>query len=125
DCDVIAVLAGVADEVGDAALERLRAHAHGRLALERDAGVVPRYAALLRDLLEQRRDVGGKRILAAVAAGKGKIALEHAVHGVDVGLERLDVGALLEEGELEAEPREDRAQVMADPGKHRRALLDL
>ena len=43
----------------------------------------------------------GMRLLAAVAAGEGEIALQHPVHVVDVGLQLLDVGVLLDQRELQ------------------------
>ena len=61
--------------------------------------------------------------LAGVAAREGEIALEHALHLVDVLLQRLDLGQFVDHRERQLEPGEHRAQVVADAVQHRRALL--
>ena len=74
---------------------------------------------------QEGRHVGRRRALAEVAAREGEIGLQHARHLVDVVLHRLDFRRLLlDQRELQLEAREHRAQVVADAGEHRRALLD-
>ena len=61
--------------------------------------------------------------LAGVAAREGEIALEHALHLVDVLLHRLDLGRFVDDGERQLEAGEHGAQIVADAVEHRRALL--
>ena len=75
-------------------------------------------------LVQEGAEVGRHRLLAGVAAREGEIALEHAAHLVDVLLEGLDLGRLLDDGERQLEARQDGAQVVADAVQHGGALLD-
>ena len=75
-------------------------------------------------LVEQRPDIGGRRLLAHVAAGKGQIRLQHRRHLVDILFDGVDFGAVAEQRQFELEPGEDCAQVVRHPGEHGGALLD-
>ena len=74
-------------------------------------------------LFQQPLNIGRRRLLAAVAARKRQISLEHAVHLVDVALHALDLGTV-DQLHLELEAGQDRPQVVRDAGQHRGALLD-
>ncbi len=67
----------------------------------------------------------GVGFFASVAAREGQIVLEHVLHLVDVGLERLHFGPLAHEGELELEARQYGAKVVADTGEHGGPLIDV
>ena len=95
--DAVAVALGVADEVVDAAFEDLRPHPHHRVAGIGNVGCVAGDARLPADLVEHGGDVGFHRVLVAVAAGEGEVAVEHAVHVVDVFLQLLCVGRSLDQ----------------------------
>ncbi len=114
----------VRHEIGEAALERRRPHRDDRMAVERDAGRVAVALGVGLQLVEERRHVGRRRLLAGVAAREGEIGLEHAAHLVDVLLHRLDLAAVAEQRQFELEAGEDGAQVVRDAGQHRGALLD-
>ena len=123
DHDLIAVAHGVRDEVGDGALEGLALQRQHQVVAPLSHLELDRRAVDLRlvvDLLEQLAQVGGLGLLAAVAARKRQIVLEHVLHLVDVGLERLHLGPVAHEGELELEAGEDGPQVVADAGEHGR-----
>jgi hypothetical protein len=69
-----------------------------------------------------------RRSVALVASpasprAKGEIALEHALHFLDVLLEKLDLG-VVHQRERQFEARQDRAEIMADAVEHGRALLE-
>ena len=93
------------------------AHAH----LDRRAEVL----GLLLHLLQQLADVGRRRLLAAVALGEGQVVLQHVLHLVDVVLQRRDLAAVAEQGELQLEAGQHGAQVVADARQHGGALLDV
>ncbi len=124
DGDRARVARGVRNQVGEAALERGRPHGDDRLAMECDGGLVAVALGLAAQLLEQRRHVGRRRLLAGIAAREGQIGLQHARHLIDILAHRLDLGAVADQSELELEAREDRAQVVRDASQHRGALLD-
>ena len=125
DADVLAVTHGVVDEVRQAALEGAPAQRQGdRLdGAERDGAALA--AAAGHHLVEQRREVGGGRLLAFLAAGEGEVALDHALHLGDVGFETGHAFALALHGELQLHPGQRRAQVVADAGEQLGALGDL
>ena len=118
-------LRGVADEIGDAAAKAERAEQRARLAFERRLDHIAAAPGGLGDLLEQRRKVDRLRRLAGVALREGEIVLQHAAHLVDVGAERLGVGRVAEQRELELEAGQHGAKIVADAGEHGGALLDL
>ena len=64
-------------------------------------------------------------VLLDLAAGEVHIAVQHRLHVVDVAIEAMQIGLVLGEGQLKLEAGEDGAEVMADAGEHRGALLDL
>ncbi len=65
------------------------------------------------------------RLLAGIAAGEGEIALEHALISSTSLFSASISGDVLDQRELELEAGQDGAQVVADAGEHRGALLDL
>ena len=63
-------------------------------------------------------------MLAAVAARERQIGLQHRRHLVDVLAHGVDFRAVADQRQLELEAGEDGAQIVADAGQHRGALLD-
>ena len=66
----------------------------------------------------------GCACLAAVAAREREIGLQHAGHLVDVLAHAVDLGAVADQRQFELEAGQDGAQIVADAGQHRGALLD-
>ena len=100
-------------------------HRDDRIAVEHRRAVLwPLRSASALQLLQERRHVGRRRLLAGIAAREGEIGLEHARHLVDVALHRLDLRAVAEQREFELEAGQDRAQVVRHAGQHGGALLD-
>src|SRR5262249_8419938 len=79
DRDRIGVADGVGDEVADAAAEGEGAQHHLWAAHDRKRDRAAG-AELFHDALKERGDSGRNGLLAAVAAGKGKVFLEHPLH---------------------------------------------
>src|SRR5579863_3576330 len=59
---------GIADEIGDTALERGRPHRDFRLAVEAHSGAMAVALAVELELVEERRNVGRGRLFASIAA---------------------------------------------------------
>ena len=76
-------------------------------------------------LVEQFENVGGGCDLAAIAAREGKIILKHVLHFIDIIAQRLDLGAVAKQGQLQFEPCQHCSEVMADAGEHGGALFDM
>ena len=64
-------------------------------------------------------------LFAARAAGEVHIGFEHRLHFLDIASERFHFRAVAEEREFQLEPGENGTQIVADPGQHRGALLDV
>ena len=116
---------GVVDEVGDRALERVAADRHHQRALLDLDGDRPAAMRLALHLAQDLADVGAHDLLAGVALGERHVVLQHRLHLVDVGAHRFQLGRILEQGELQFEARQHRAQIVADAGQHDGALLDI
>ena len=123
DRDRRRVARGIRHEIGEAALERRWPHRDDRMAVEVHARFVAVTLGIGLELLEERAHVGRRRLLARVPAREGEIGLQHARHLVDVLLDRLDLGAVADQSELELEAREDGAQVVRHARQHGGALL--
>ncbi len=116
---------GVRHQIAEAALERRRPYRNDRRAMKHHGRLVAVALSVVLELLKKGRHVGRRRALAEIAAREGEIGLQHARHLVDVLLHRLRFRRfLLDQRQFELEAREHRAQVVRDPGQHRRALLD-
>ena len=115
---------GVADKIGETALERGRANRDVWLAVEIDARRMTVPFGVGFQIVQKRGDVGRPRLLAHVAARKGEISLEHSRHLVDVLLDGVDFGAVAEQGEFKLKARQNGAQIVRHAGQHRGALLD-
>ena len=61
---------------------------------------------------QRHRHVGRLRNLAAVAARKGEIGLQHAGHFVDILAHAVDFGTVADQREFELEAGQDGAQVV-------------
>ena len=62
--------------------------------------------------LQRHRHVGRLRNLAAVAARKGEIGLQHAGHFVDILAHAVDFGTVADQREFELEAGQDGAQIV-------------
>ena len=124
DGDPVAVTRGVGNEVEEEPAEGVDADRDGGVSHEVDAGRIAGAIGIRLDLVEQPTQVGPHRRLAGIAPREGEIALQHAVHLVDVALEIIGFGRVPQHREREAEPRQDGAQVVADPVQHGRAVFD-
>ena len=120
--DMAAIALRVADEIADAAPHRIgpeRQHAAiGHRQQQRRA--VASHGG--DQLAQQHGKIGGAGFLAAFAAHEIDIALHHALHGVDIGLELGGCRVLLLEGNGEPHPRQRRAQIVRHAGQHLGAL---
>src|SRR5690606_10868814 len=124
DANLIAMPAGIADEIAEAALEALRADLDDGIAGEGERHLMAGEAAGIADLAEQHRDVSRQRVLAAVAAGEGEIALEHAVHVVDIALQGVDIGRVANERELQTRSEEHTSELQSRENLVCRLLLE-
>ncbi len=120
---MVGVALGVGDEVADAAPDRDRPHADVEIpaGVEADLGAVP--LGVGAQILEQAPTSVRTADSAGVAAGEGEIAFEHAAHFVDVLLQELAVGGIVEQRQRQLEAGQDRAKVVADAVEHGGALL--
>ena len=75
--------------------------------------------------LEDLADIDAHDLLAGAAFGEGHVVLEHGLHLVDVVAQRLELGTVLEQSELEAKAGQHGAEVVAHAGQHDGALLDM
>ena len=87
-----------------------------------DVGVVAPGAG--RHVLEDLGEVGRDRLLVALAAGEGEIALDHALHVGDVVVSSLVSGEFGQQRQRQLHAGQRRPQVVADAGQHLGALLD-
>ena len=90
DRDHVGETRRVRHEIGEAPLECRGPHRHDRLAVNYDRRLMPVTFGIRAQLVEEHRHIGRRRLLAAVAAGKGEIGLDHPRHLIDVFLELLD-----------------------------------
>ena len=124
DRDGIGMPCRVRYQIGETALERGRLHRdHGQSVKHHGRGMAMALG-IAAQFFQRRGHVGRLRLLAAVAARKRKVVLQHARHLVDIPAHAVDFGAVADQGQFELEAGQDGAKVVRHAGQHRGALLD-
>ena len=125
DLDVLGEARGVVDEIGNRALESMPAQRHDQrsvIDLDRDVlGAVSLRFHLAQDVA----DIDAHDLLGRASFGEGHIVFEHRLHLVDIAAQRLELGTVLEQSELQAKARQHGAEVVTYAGQHDRPLLDM
>ncbi len=123
--DVLAVRGGVHHQVGERALDGVGAHGGGQPGVGVDRTSAPARTAPSLTSPSSGADVDALQRLAALAAGEGQVLVDHVLHLGEVALHRLDPRAGLGQRQLQLQPGERGAQVVADRGQQGGALVDV
>ena len=123
--DMPTVLAGIGDQVGQAAAQRIRTHREDQLRSRLDRQARPFAPHCRDDILEQQRDIGVDRRFGALAAGEIEVQVDQPLHVGDIRFELGDRRVAAEQLQAELHPGQRRAQIVRHAGEHLGALADL
>ena len=123
--DLLAMDDGIADQVGEGALQAAAPASEWNLGGRRDRHLRAGPSCALGGFPDQSRDVQVDRLLSPLPAGEGQVLIDHVLHLNEVLLHGLCGRSGLGKGEFKAQPGQGRAQVVADRGQQGRPLLDM
>ncbi len=116
---------GVHHQVGQRALDRVGAHHRHQPRIGVELDLRARTARALADLGQQRGQRRRLGVLARLPASEGQVLVDHVLHLGHVAAHGADAFARPGQRQFQLEAREGGAQVVADRGQERRALVDV
>ena len=126
--DMLAMLEGVVDQIGGAALDRLppdrQHHARGRVHRQPLRARAARLGGRQRRVMHDVGQIGRLRILARLAAGEIQIFVQHVLHLGDVVFHRLGI-RFGHHRQFQLHARQRCLDVVADAREHLGALLHI